>query len=221
MSTITIIGGTGFAGSAIVREAAERGHEVISFSRTVPAEEARVDGVRYEAGSMLDAAARSTAIVGDVVISALSPRGELDGKIIDVDLALAALAAEKGIRFGVIGGFSSLRPAEGAERFADSGDVPAEFLSEAQQMNTLLGDLLDADARVESDASLDWFFVSPAGNFGAHAPGEKLGHYRIGGDIALFDEAGNTAVSGADFATAIIDEIETPKHRRAHFSVAY
>jgi putative NADH-flavin reductase len=213
--TITIIGGTGFAGSAIVREAAARGHEVISFSRTVPADDARVAGVRYETGSMLDAAARATAIAGDVVISALSPRGELDGKIVDADLALAALAAEKGIRFGVIGGFSSLRPAEGAPRFADSGDVPAEFLSEAQQMNTLLGDLLAADEK------LDWFFVSPAGNFGAHAPGEKLGHYRLGGDVALFDDAGNTAVSGADFATAIVDEIETPKHRRAHFSVAY
>jgi uncharacterized protein YbjT (DUF2867 family) len=55
MSTITVVGGTGYAGSAIVREAAKRGHDVVSFSRNVPAEEARVEGVRYETGSMLDA----------------------------------------------------------------------------------------------------------------------------------------------------------------------
>lgn len=215
MTTITVIGGTGYAGSAIVREAAARGHEVISFSRSIPEESARVAGVRYETGSMLDPAVRAIAISGDVVISALSPRGELDGQIIDVDLAIATLAGEKGIRLGVIGGFSSLRSAAGSPRFADSGDVPPEFLSEAQQMNTLLGDLGEADAK------LDWFFVSPAANFGAHAPGEKLGHYRIGGDIALFDEAGESAVSGADFAAAIVDEIERPVHHRAQFSVAY
>ena len=56
MSRIAVIGGTGYAGSAIVREAASRGHEVVSFSRSVPAEEARVDGVdegvqQVEAGS--------------------------------------------------------------------------------------------------------------------------------------------------------------------------
>lgn len=215
MSSITIIGGTGFAGSAIVREAAARGHEVTSFSRTVPADDARIAGVRYETGSMLDEAARAKAVAGDIVISSLSPRGELDGKIVEVELALAAIAAERGIRFGVIGGFSSLRPADGAPRFADSGDVPPEFASEAIQMNTLLGELS------RSDEKLDWFFVSPAGNFGAHAPGEKLGHYRVGGDVALFDEHGNTAVSGADFATAIVDEVEKPAHHREHFSVAY
>jgi putative NADH-flavin reductase len=216
MSTITVVGGTGYAGSAIVREAAKRGHDVVSFSRNLPAEEARVDGVRYETGSMLDAEARLRAVTGsDVVVSSLSPRGELDGRIVEADLALADLAAEHGVRFGVVGGYSSLRLEEGGPRMAETDQLPPEFASEAKQMNEVLVRLGDAPE------ALDWFFVSPAMNFGAYAPGESRGEYRTGGDLAFADAEGVSAVGGADFALAIVDEIETPKHRRAHFSVAY
>lgn len=72
-----------------------------------------------------------------------------------------------------------------------------------------------ADASAPAD--LDWLFVSPAGNY----PGEKLSHYRVGGEFALFDDNGNSAISGADFASAIVDEIETPTHHRRHINVAY
>jgi putative NADH-flavin reductase len=216
MSTITVVGGTGYAGSAIVREAAKRGHDVVSFSRNLPAEEARVDGVRYETGSMLDAEARLRAVTGsDVVVSSLSPRGELDGRIVEADLALADLAAEHGVRLGVVGGYSSLRLEEGGPRMAETDQLPPEFASEAKQMNEVLVRLGDAPE------ALDWFFVSPALNFGAYAPGESRGEYRTGGDVAFADAEGVSAVGGADFALAIVDEIETPKHRRAHFSVAY
>jgi putative NADH-flavin reductase len=216
MSTITVVGGTGYAGSAIVREAAKRGHDVVSFSRNVPAEEARVDGVRYETGSMLDAEARLRAVTGsDVVVSSLSPRGELDGRIVEADLALADLAAEHGVRLGVVGGYSSLRLEEGGPRMAETDQLPPEFASEAKQMNEVLVRLGDAPE------ALDWFFVSPAMNFGAYAPGESRGEYRTGGDLAFADGRDPLGVGGADFALAIVDEIETPKHRRAHFSVAY
>ncbi|ARC58343.1 N-acetyl-gamma-glutamyl-phosphate reductase [Frondihabitans sp. 762G35] len=216
MATITVVGGTGYAGGSIAREAARRGHTVVSFSRTVPEGDARIDGVRYETGSMLDAEARDRAVTGsDVVVSALAPRGELDGRIVEADDALAALALERGVRLGVVGGFSSLRGAEGAPRFAETGDLPPEFASEALQMNEVLTHLLG------SQDALDWFFVSPAMQFGSYAPGEALGRYRVGGEVALFDEAGVSAVSGADFALAVVDEIETPAHRRAQFGVAY
>lgn len=46
MTRITVLGGTGYAGAHIVRIAAERGHEVVSFSRSEPASDARVSGVR-------------------------------------------------------------------------------------------------------------------------------------------------------------------------------
>lgn len=216
MTRITVVGGTGYAGSAIVAEAARRGHEVVSVSRSVPAEEARVEGVRYETGSLVDADVRARAVAdAEVVVSSLSPRGELDGRIVEVDRELATLAAQHGARFVVVGGYSSLRLEEGGPRQAETGQIPPEYAGEALQMNEVLGELL------ASDDSLEFTFVSPAMQFGAYAPGEALGRYRVGGEVAFTDDDDVSAVSGADFALAIVDEIETPAHRREHISVAY
>ena len=216
MTRITVVGGTGYAGSAIVAEAARRGHEVVSVSRSVPAEESRVEGVRYETGSLVDADVRARAVAdAEVVVSSLSPRGELDGRIVEVDRELAALAEQHGARFVVVGGYSSLRLEEGGPRQAETGQIPPEYAGEALQMNEVLSELLT------SAESLDFTFVSPAMQFGAYAPGEARGRYRVGGEVAFTDEDGASAVSGADFALAIVDEIETPAHRREHISVAY
>jgi putative NADH-flavin reductase len=216
MTRITVVGGTGYAGSAIVAEAARRGHEVVSVSRSVPAAEARVEGVRYETGSLVEADARARAVAdAEVVVSSLSPRGELDGRIVEVDRELAALAEQHGARFVVVGGYSSLRLEEGGPRQAETGQIPPEYAGEALQMNEVLGELL------ASAESLDFTFVSPAMQFGAYAPGEALGRYRVGGEVAFTDQDGVSAVSGADFALAIVDEIEGPAHRREHISVAY
>ena len=216
MARITIVGGTGYTGSAIVREALSRGHDITSISRTAPDGDARLDGVSYETGSVLDAAVRTRAVEGaDVVVSTLSPRGELDGRIVEVDRELAALAEEHGVRLLVVGGFSSLRPAEGAPRFAEGDDIPPQFAAEAKQMNEVLGGLL------KSPKALDFVFFSPAQQYGAYAPGEATGRYRLGDDVAFFDDGGVSALSGADFAVAIVDEIERAAHHRAHLSVAY
>jgi putative NADH-flavin reductase len=213
MARITVIGGTGYAGTTIVREAAARGHEVTAYSRTAPADP--VPGVRYEHGSMLDDAVRERAVgQADVVLSALSPRGELERELLSVDTRLAELAAAAGVRFGVVGGYSSLRPAPGEPRFAE-GDLPPEYAAEGRTMAAI------ADALLSAPESLDWFFVSPAAQYGAFAPGEATGAYRLGDDVAITDADGRSVISGADFATAVVDEIDNPKHQRAHFSVAY
>ena len=216
MVRITVVGGTGYAGRAIVAEAATRGHSVVSFSRNLPDADVRIPGVNYETGSVLDSATREHAMENtDVVVSALSPRGELVGRIVEVDRDLAELAGQRGVRIGVVGGFSSLRLEEGGPRMAEGDDIPPAFIGEAKQMNTVLSGLID------SDDSVDWFFVSPAQQFGSYAPGEALGHYRVGGDVAFYDEAGVSAISGADFARAIVDEIENSVHHRVQISVAY
>lgn len=214
MSRITVIGGTGYAGSAIVKEAAARGHEVIAFSRSIPDEP--VDTVTY-VQSMADgtAALASTIEGADAVVAALSPRGALAGQLRPIYRTVARLAADAGAKLFIVGGFSSLRPAPGAPRFVE-GDVPPQFRSEAEEVAAVVTDDLP-----QAPASLDWVFLSPAGGFGAFAPGERLGRYRIGGDVALFDEDGKSFISGADFALAVVDLIESGEHHRAHISVAY
>lgn len=211
MTAITVVGGTGYAGAAIVAEAARRGHTVTAISRTAPGTQA--EGVEYVTGDLTQSVPDITG--AEVVVAALSPRGDNAGKLRDAYRSLAQAAATNGARFVGIGGFSSLRPAEGAPRFVEGDDLPPEFAAEAREMNDILADLATGSVDV------DWLFVSPAAEFGSHAPGEALGRYRVSGEVALFDQDGKSAISGADFARAVLDEIETPTRHQAQIHFAY
>jgi uncharacterized protein len=212
MSRMTIIGGTGYAGSAIVNEAVARGHEVTVVSRTAPAHP--VPGVVYVQGSALDPDLRARAFHdAEAVISATSPRGDMATQHIELAEALASRAGVSGTRLVMVGGFSSLRPAANAPRFVE-GDVPEQFRTEAEASNAVL-EMLKAEP-----AELDWTFVSPAATFGAFAPGEPTGFYRMGGEVAIMDANGESHISAGDFAKAIVDVVDQGTHHREHISVA-
>ncbi len=215
MSRITVIGGTGYAGSAIVAEAAARGHEVTALSRSLPAKP--VPGVTYVQGDATDEATLSSVVSGaDVVAGALAPRGPLAHSFRDVYRTIARLADAEGVPLFVVGGFSSLRPAAGAARFVeDLSHAPDEFHHEIVAVSALVIDDLPA-----TPETLDWVFVSPAGKFGSFAPGERLGEYRVGDDVAVQPEDGG-AISGADYALGFVDLIEQGNHHRDHVNLAY
>ena len=215
MSHIVVIGGTGYAGSAIVAEAAARGHEVTAFSRSLPAD--RVPGVDYVRGDATDEAALASVVSGaDVVVAALAPRGPLAETFRDVNRTIARLADAEHARLFVVGGFSSLRPAAGAPRFVeDLSHAPAEVHGEI-----LAGAALILEDLPASPQTLEWVFVSPARQFGSFAPGERLGEYRVGDDVAVTPEDGG-AISGADYAIGFVDLIEHGDHRRAQVNLGY
>jgi hypothetical protein len=214
MARISMFGGTGYAGRYIVAEAVKRGHSVTSVSRSAPAQ--RIDDVDYLQGSLLDADTRAKALVdADIVVVAVAPRGDMAGKVHPGITAMAADADRAGVRIGVVGGAGSLLVAEGGPRLVDTPDFPAEFHAEALEMAAALADLRN------SPESLDWFYLSPPATYGDFAPGEPRGGFRTGDDLLLTDDEGNSFIGGADFATAVVDEIERPAHRRAPFTVAY
>ncbi|WP_434810087.1 NAD(P)-dependent oxidoreductase [Microbacterium sp. bgisy189] len=212
MTRIAVLGGTGYAGRHIIAEAAERGHTIVSVARSIPGE--RVEGVTYIEGTLLDVPALAAELEGvDVLISAIAPRGDMLGQVRPNLHALLSVLPES-VRVGVIGGAGGSLVAEGGPRVIDSG-FPDEFKPEAEEAIGILDDL-QADT-----TGRDWFFVHPAGGFGAWAPGERTGTYRIGGDVIVTDEAGESFISGADLAVAVLDEIEKPAHHRARFTVGY
>jgi putative NADH-flavin reductase len=215
MSHIVVIGGTGYAGSAIAREAAARGHEVTAFSRSAPADS--VEGVSYVQGDTTDEAALASVINGaDVVVAALAPRGPLAGPFREVNRTIMRLADAANARLFVVGGFSSLRPAAGAPRFVeDLSQVPAELHDEI-----LAGAALIIEDLPSTPETLDWVFVSPAQNFGSFAPGERLGQHRVGDEVAVEPEGGG-AISGADYAIGFVDLIEKGDRHRAHLNLGY
>ena len=228
MTTIAIFGGTGYAGSAIRDEALKRGHRVIAISRHAPDEASAGTsasteaGLEFRQGSVHDAAlVDQIAAEADVVVVSIrfAPGGSGEGvKLIDAFPALTDAAAAHGTRLGVVGGAASLFVAEGGPRLIDTPEFPAQFKGEAGSAAEVLDWLRAQDAE---NAGADWFFVSPAGGFGAYNPGVATGSYRVGGDILLTDADGKSEISGQDFALAFVDEIEAPKHHRTRFTVAY
>jgi putative NADH-flavin reductase len=212
MARIAVIGGTGYAGSNIVAEAVSRGHSVVSVARSIPTE--RVEGAVYLEGNILDVPGLLAQIGEvDVVIQALSPRGDMVGKVRPATAELFAALPEN-VRLGVIGGAGGSLVAPGGARLIDSG-FPEEFKAEAQEAIDILADL-------QADTSgTDWFFVHPAAGFGNWAPGERTGSYRDGGPVLVTDDNGDSYISGRDLGVAFIDEIETPKHHRENFAVGY
>lgn len=215
MSRITVIGGTGYAGSAIVSEAAARRHQVTVYSRSLPEEQ--VPNVTYVQGDASNESALEAVITGaDVVIGALSPRGSLADSFRDVYRKITRLADNAGATLFIVGGFSSLRPAAGAPRFVeDLSHAPVELHNELTTVSALVTDDLPA-----TSTTLDWVFVSPAGKFGSFAPGERLGEYRLGDDVAVEPDGGG-AISGADYALGFLDVIEANNHHRAHINLGY
>ena len=214
MASLVVFGGSGFAGGHIVEAAAVRGLDVQSISRNESA--MQVAGASYATGSILDPADRARVLAGaDTAIVAIPPRGDMAGKMRSAIAEIAKDSQAAGVRLGVIGGAGSLHTAEGGPRLFESPEFPSAFLAESVEM----GDVLD-DLRAW-EGPLDWFYVSPAVEFGASAPGEYRGEYRLGGDVVLSDNAGRSAISGADFGVALIDEIEEASHHRTRFTVAY
>lgn len=212
MATIAVLGGTGYAGRHIVAEAVERGHTVLSVARTAPAE--RVEGATYVEGTLLDVTALAKELVGaDVVVSAIAPRGDMEGQVRPNLEALLAVLSDD-VRVGVIGGAGGSLVAPGGARVVDSG-FPEEFKAEALEAIGILDDL-----RAEQSGR-DWFYVHPAGGFGAWNPGERTGNYRVGGEVLVTDAEGESYISGPDLAVAIVDEIEKPAHHRERFTVGY
>lgn len=212
---ITVFGGTGYAGSHLVTEAVRRGHQVAAYSRRA-GERSEVDGVEHRTGSLTDPATRAESVKDvDAIVVAVPPRGDMEGRVRPAIAALADEAEAAGVRLGVLGGAGSLEVRPGGPRLFDTPGFPDAFRAEALEMTGVLEDL-----RARS-GDLDWFYVSPGAGFGAYAPGEATGRYRVGGDQLLTDEAGESFISGADLALAIVDELERPAHSRQRFTVAY
>ncbi|QEV99371.1 NAD(P)H-binding protein [Microbacterium caowuchunii] len=213
MTRIAVIGGTGYAGSHIVAEAVRRGHTVLSVARTAPSE--RVEHATYMEATLLDVPTLVNELQGvDVVVGTVPARGDMLGLVRPAMAQLNSVLPED-VRLGVIGGAGGSLIAEGGPRLIDTPGFTEEYKPEAQEAIDILEDL-QAD-----ESGRDWFYVHPAGGFGVWNPGERTGTYRDGGDVLVTDADGESYISGADLAVAVLDEIENPRHHRERFTVGY
>jgi hypothetical protein len=204
MSKIAIIGATGRAGSQLLEEALRRGHRVTAIARDTSKIGQRA-GVVSQNVDALDSAALQAAVAGhDVVISAAHfttlPASAVIGPV-----------KRAGVnRLLVVGGAGSLLLPDGT-RVIDSQGFPAEYKAEAGAGAEFLEKL-----RQEQD--LDWTFLSPSAEF---VEGQRTGKFRIGKDDLLVSSEGRSWITFADYAIAMLDEVQAPKHIRQRFTVGY
>ncbi len=211
MSTISIFGGTGFAGSRIAREAVARGHRVTSYSRHAPA--TPIDGVTYRTGSLADqqAVAAAATDADDLVIA--TPSADVEGRpLVGYLPAVIDAVNAGGARLSFVGGAGSLLLPDGT-RLVDSPDFHDDWKPGALAHCDVL------EALRAAPEPLRWFYVSPPAMFGAWTNLPPTGSYRLGTDELISDAHGASSISGEDFATAYVDEIERSAHPRQRFTV--
>jgi putative NADH-flavin reductase len=212
---IAVVGASGWLGGALAEQALERGHEVIAIARHASRMKA-LSGAETVAADVLDPDAIADAIRGsDVVVSAITDRSTADRSSIPAAIrSLLEAMPRAGVnRLAVVGGGGSLEARPGV-RFLDEPGFPDEYRQEAEAQAEALA-ILRADA-----TGVDWTYLSPPPH--RLLPGERTGTYRVrGGDSALFDESGESSIASGDFASALLDEIESPRFPRTRFTVAY
>ena len=206
---IALLGAGGMIGSRIAAEALARGHEVTAVVRTpgkLAAKHARLKEVQ---GDALNAESIAQVVGGhDAVISAVSAPEQQE-------LLRATAAQIEGVRQArvprllVVGGAGSLEVAPGLE-LVDAPDFPAAYKPPALAHRAVLA--------VYRKTDLDWTYLSPAAVI---TPGERTGKFRLGKDQLVTDAKGESRISAEDYAVAMIDELEKPRHIRQRFTLAY
>jgi putative NADH-flavin reductase len=209
---ITLIGATGFVGSALLQELLQRGHQVTALTRD-PSRFTPHERLQLKTVDVRQAADVAATLAGqDAVISAFNPgwtHPDLYNAFLQGSAAIVEAARQAGVRLLVVGGAGSLFVAPGVQ-LVDTPEFPAQWKQGALAARDLL-------TQLQAEPTLDWTFLSPPVFL---EPGPRSGSYRLGRDEVLMGAEGPARISVADLAMALVDETETPRHRRQRFTVA-
>ncbi|MEM0529264.1 NAD(P)-dependent oxidoreductase [Zongyangia sp. HA2173] len=191
---IAVICANGKAGKLIVKEAVSRGLDVTAVVR----EENQTQAQSVLKKDLFDLT--SSDLKGfDVVIDAFGAWTEETLPQHSTSLAhLCDILSGTDTRLLVVGGAGSLyvNP-EHTACVADGPDFPDAFKPLAAAMAKALGEL-----RKRSDVK--WTYLSPAADFQADGP--RTGKYILGGEELTLNSKGESVISYADYAIAMIDE---------------
>lgn len=205
---IGIIGATGKAGSRIAKEALERNHDVTAIVRD--AAKLQVEGVAILEKNVFDLT--TDDVKGfDVVVNAFgAPFGEEHLHVDAGNVLIEVLKGAPHTKLFVVGGAGSLFvDPDNKVRVIDTPDFPDMFKPTASNQGKNLEILQGTD-------SITWTFLSPSALF---AVGKRTGTYQAGKDHLLVNSKGNSYVSYEDYAVAVLDELENPKHVNERFTV--
>ncbi|MFC3039766.1 NAD(P)-dependent oxidoreductase [Virgibacillus xinjiangensis] len=205
---IAVIGASGKAGNVIVNEAGNRDHQVTAIVRdasklqnsNLPVIEKNIFNLKTEDLHQFD-----------VVVNAFgAPLGEEQAH---VDAGHVLIEALRGTdtRLIVVGGAGSLYVDENKTvRLIDTPEFPDFVKPTGKGQGRNLEELLQT-------TDLAWTFISPSAVFDAE--GKRTGSYQVGKDVLLVNSQGESYISYADYAIAVVDEAEKAEHVNQRFTV--
>ena len=204
---IAVVAANGKAGSLIVKEAVDRGNDVTAIIRG----ENKTVAQNAIVKDILSITKEDLKGFDAVVDAAGAWTKDTVHMIKDAGLHLAGLLKDSDTRLIVVGGAGSLYV--NPEHTQTVLDV-TPFPEEALPVVITHGELLDELRKIED---VKWTYISPAGDF--RADGERTGEYQLGGEELILDSNGESVISYADYAIAMVDEIEKGNHIKERISV--
>lgn len=204
---IAVICANGRVGKLVVREALSRGLDVTAVARG----ENQTEAAQYVEKDLFDLTAADLAPY-DVVVDAFGAWApEVLPQHSQSLMHLCDLLSGTEKRLLVVGGAGSLYVnKEHTAVVSDSPDFPEAFKPLAQAQGQALAELRQRD-------DVAWTFISPAADFQAEGP--RTGSYLLAGEELTLNEKGESVISYADYAIALVDEITGGSHIRARISV--
>lgn len=204
---IAVVCANGRVGRLVVKEAIDRGLDVTAIAR----EENQTAAKQYICKDLFDLTAEDVAAY-DVIVDAF---GVWEEEMLPLHkkslMHLCDIVSGTEKRLVVVGGAGSLyvNP-EHTAVVSDGADFPAIFLPLARTQGQALDEL-----RGRSDVK--WTFLSPACDF--QAEGERTGKYILAGEELTLNSKGESIISYADYAIAMVDEITQGDHIQQRISV--
>lgn len=204
---IAVVAGNGKAARKIISEAVSRGLEVTAFGRR----DNNTDAQHYVKKDLFDLTREDLAGF-DAVVDAFGAWTEETLPMHSTSLAhLSDILSGSDTRLLVVGGAGSLyTDASHKLMISEAPDFPDDYKPVANAMAKSLKEL-----RQRSDVK--WTYVSPAAEF--EADGIRTGEYILAGEEFTVNSKGESVISYADYAIAMVDEMEKGNHIRQRISV--
>ena len=205
---IAVVAAGGRVSRKVISEAVRRGFDVTAFGRKA---ENMTDAQHYVQKDILDLMAADLAGFDAVVdgFGAWTPE-TLPGYMTTTEHLCQILSGSL-VRLLIVGGAGSLfTNKEHTTVLAEAPDFPDEFKPLAAAAAGVLKAMRQHD-------DVKWTYVSPAADF--QADGERTGKYILGGEELTLNSRNVSIFSYADYAIAMVDEIEKGHHINQRISV--
>ena len=205
---IAVVAASGRVGRKVVAEAASRGFEVTAFVRRA----VEVDGAAKVIVKDIFDLERRDLENFDAVVDCFGAWSPETLPLHSTTLKhLCDILSGSNVRLLVVGGAGSLYVDKAhTTQLLNTPEFPAEYFPTAAAQTKELAELRERD-------DVKWTFVSPAADF--RADGERTGKYILAGEELTLNAAGESIISYADFALAMVDEIAGGNHICQRISV--